>query len=60
MSNFIYALTEEKKEELIAKGYKFIGKVNSNKTMYAFQNNMKMNFNKEDKKDLLFSNTMYF
>lgn len=61
---FIYALNEEDRKFLIAKGYEelFTCKINGNKA-YAFNNNLPSTyatFTKEDKKKFLISDVAMF
>ena len=61
MSKFIYCFTKEDYEKLLKEGYEFICECNMGKKAYVFENNPKsLNFDSEDKKTLLFDDTMYF
>ena len=59
---YVYALSKEDKEELIAKGFKFIGEKKLGKQQaYLFETNLEkpLFFNETDKKKFLFSNIVY-
>lgn len=61
--NFIYALNEKDKEELLSKGFNLINKQNiNNESVYVFENdkNHMSTFSKKDKGRFLFSNKMFF
>lgn len=64
MGKFIYALNEEDRDTLLAKGYKelFKSSLNGN-TVYAFDNSLNKiyaTFSNEDKKKYLVSNVATF
>ena len=59
---YVYALSKEDKEELIAKGFKIIGEKKLGKQQaYLFEVNLEKSlfFNETDKKKFLFSNIVY-
>ena len=62
MEKFIYVFDTETRDKLLTDKFTFICKSKlGNKECYVFENNQKaINFSKDDKKKLIFSNMMYF
>ncbi|MCC0684073.1 hypothetical protein [Clostridioides sp. ZZV14-6345] len=61
--NFICALNNQDKDELIAKGFRYIMSQDlDTQTIYMFKNNSDkfLNFSQEDKSKYLFTNNMFF
>lgn len=61
-NKFIYVFNENEYKKLLTQGFSYICKCNLGKhDAYVFENNNKsLNFTELDKKQLLFSNKMYF
>lgn len=61
MNKFIYTFSHEQYKRLLAEGFSFICECNLNKKAYMFENNPKsLTFSDNDKKQMLFTNKMYF
>jgi len=62
MTKFVYALTDDDRDELLAQGMKLICNTNiSGKIAYVFENKPeKVFFNAKNKKKFLFTNKAFF
>lgn len=63
MKKFIYALSEEKRQDLLARGFTEIGTCQINgETAYSFENSLIKfaTFSKEDQKDILVTSVAFF
>ena len=60
MEKFIYVFNEKDYLKMINLGFTFICKCNLGKECYVFNNDKRLlPFSQEDKRNLLFTNTMY-
>ena len=62
-AKFIYTFSEEEYRQLLKEGFPFLNKMNfGKKEAYVFLNNVSksVNFSTERKKELFFSNNMFF
>lgn len=61
-NKFIYCFNEEEYKRLLSQGFSYICNCNMGKNKaYVFENNCKsLNFSENDKKQILFTNKMYF
>lgn len=61
MDKFIYVFNQDTYKRLLAEGFTFVCECNLGKKAYVFENSKKvLNFNECDKKQLMFTNKMYF
>lgn len=62
MDKYLYAFSKEDRDELLTKGFNFVGEQNiAGKNAYLFEGNLtKAQFSELDKKKFLFTNIAFF